>query len=92
MSKNGTLFGDPSFGITLGVSDSGGLGDTEGRDEEFADDVSAHVRSKGGVHGIVYVHNACNMRLDRQTKSSLLTLVATLANENTRRALDAELQ
>lgn len=64
---DGYLFGSSNdYGVPIYVSDTGGLGDSEGRDEEFVDDIAAHVRAMKGVHGFVYVHNACETRLSEQ--------------------------
>ena len=56
------LFGNDL--IPVAVTDSGGSGDTKDRDEVFADQIAEHVRSLGGIHGIVFVHNACERRIE----------------------------
>lgn len=87
----GVLFGDSSSNTRVIVSDTGGLGDTEGRDEEFTDDVAAHVRSLGGAHGIIYVHNACNQKLDMQSRKTLAAMVNTLTNNTTKKEIGSRL-
>ena len=74
------LFGNDS--IPVAVTDSGGFGDTKDRDEVFADQIAEHVRSLGGIHGIVFVHNACERRMNKQTEQSMDMLVKTLTNED----------
>ena len=74
------LFGDPAAEQKIIVSDSGGLGDSEGRDEEFLDDIASYIRSQNGIHGVVYVQNACQTRMNKQTQDSLKAMVATLTN------------
>jgi len=84
--EKGFLFGKndtSSTGIPVTVSDTGGLGDTEDRDEDFVDDVASHMRFVGGFHGILFVFNACDTRLHAQARSALKTLVNTLtSNDN----------
>ena len=45
----GNLFGG---NLVVEVTDTGGLGDSEGRDENFVKNVAQHVRSRGGFDGI----------------------------------------
>lgn len=90
-SYSGYLFGEPSSGMHLTVTDTGGLGDTANRDEDFLDQIAARVRAQGGVHGIIYVHNTCRMRLDRQARESLHAMAATLTNNNGKEALGQRL-
>jgi hypothetical protein len=70
-TAEGFLFGELSSGLFVKASDTGGLGDTEGRGEEFTDNMPAQVCSVGGAHGFVYVHNACEMRLSGQAHTGL---------------------
>ena len=41
-----------------------------------------------GLHGIVYVHNACNTRFDKQARQSLVTMLYTLSNNETRKEMN----
>jgi hypothetical protein len=79
--EQGRLFGT---GTRISVADSGGLGDTEGRDSDFVENIATHVRDNGGVHGILYVHNACLTRMAKNSQEALLAMVHTLTNESTR--------
>lgn len=84
----GALFGT---GMRVEIADTGGLGDTEERDEDFIGQIESYVRSVGGVHGIVFVHNACVKRLEDQTRRALNTMIATLTNDETRSYLPRRL-
>jgi len=92
--KLGHLFGgatDTGKTQLVAVSDTGGLGDTEGRDDEFMDNVADHLRSIGGAHAIVYVHNACERRISNQARRALETMVAALTDEKNRSVLEGRL-
>ena len=80
----GYLFGKSTSFCSVQISDTGGFGDTEGRDERFVDDIAEHVASIDGVHAVVYVHNACDARLSRQAQEALLTMVKTVTDETGR--------
>ena len=83
------LFGNDL--IPVAVMDSGGFGDTKDRDEVFADQIAEHVRSHGGIHGIVFVHNACETRMSKQTQQSMHMLVKTLTNEDNKKDIGPRL-
>lgn len=80
----GLLFGKKDANVRVQVSDTGGLGDNEGRDEAFVDEIAAHVRFLGGVDAVIYVHNACSSRLSSPSQNSLELLVSTLTNKQHR--------
>ena len=90
-SDNVFLFGDPSTKCKISVSDTGGLGDSEGRDDTFLDQLALHIRKDEGVHGIGYVHNAGTERLDKHAKDTLRTMVATLTTPESREELSKRL-
>ena len=75
------LFGNRASRMSVSVIDSGGLGDTEGRDEDFLDDIASYLRNNGGVHGVVYVHNACEQRLSYQSRKTLRLALDTLTKD-----------
>ena len=83
------LFGNDL--VPVAVTDSGGFGDTKDRDAVFADQIAEHVRSLGGIHGIVFVHNACERRMNKQTQQSMHMLVETLTNEDNKKDIGPRL-
>eukprot|EP00957_Ditylum_brightwellii_P124598 9496337-Ditylum_brightwellii.AAC.1 len=80
--KGGVLFDDLKTNTNVIISDTGGLGDTKRRDDKFADNIAVHIKSLGGVHGIIFVHNACNQKMDMQTCNAMTTMVNTFTNKN----------
>ena len=77
--------------IPVAVTDSGGFGDTKDQDEVFADQIAEHVRSLGGIHGIVFVHNACERRMNKQSQQAMHMLVKTLTNEDNKKDIGPRL-
>lgn len=77
----GNLFGGD---LAVEVTDTGGLGDSEGRDENFVKNVAQHVRSHGGFDGILYVHNACVPRITKGAQNAMLEMLHTLADDANR--------
>ena len=87
-SKSQTEIGKLLGGdMQVEVTDTGGLGDSEGRDERFVKDVAAHVRARGGFDGILYVHNACVPRMTQGAQNAMLEMLHTLADDRNRRKL-----
>ena len=76
-------------GLDVPVGDTGGMGDTKGQDDIFADDVASYMRSIGGFHGIFHAHNACSSRLGQQARKALNGMGKTLiiTNKDTMKAL-----
>ena len=56
--KKAMLFGDSNANIQVTVSDTYGLSDSYGRNNQFVDDIAAHLKSIEGVHSVTFMHNA----------------------------------
>eukprot|EP00929_Paragymnodinium_shiwhaense_P111143 TRINITY_DN7875_c2_g2_i1.p1 TRINITY_DN7875_c2_g2~~TRINITY_DN7875_c2_g2_i1.p1 ORF type:complete len:184 (+),score=13.77 TRINITY_DN7875_c2_g2_i1:887-1438(+) len=73
--------------MVVHISDTGGLGDSEGRDQAFLSQIVRHVRVLGGVHGVLYVHNACVRRTGSGLQKALQDIIDSLSDSGGRSEL-----